>query len=364
MTGAVGLVVSVFGRGTSLYDAIGATKSDDQVKLKRAYRKAALKHHPDRVVHQNNDGGTLIQDATLKFQAVSAAYQVLMDTKRREVYDATGMDDNDDTTSSAPSGGDPNQQRWEEFFQSVFQEMITRPASNYGSASEYRGSAAEKQQVLEYWQTCKGNLGKMVQCIVHAKETDVDRWMKRIINPALRRGDVEDYRRGKAQDKKSASRHMGKKRKSPGGDASALLVDSDDDSNDSAPIRKSIHKTKGKRLKKKGSKIIKGEEVRRVNKKKSTSAVCLTDTDEDEDDSKHVSKTHAASAMSKRDMMEYRVAKKRKTQAQREMEVADIMQSKHWSGSSNAAASDHVRRKVNSSISRGAMARLERKYGR
>jgi len=45
-------------------------------------------YHPDKQQHQQQ--AHHIKEFTLKFQAVSAAYQVLMDAGRRSAYDATG----------------------------------------------------------------------------------------------------------------------------------------------------------------------------------------------------------------------------------------------------------------------------------
>ena len=53
------------------YEVLGVTKSASADEIKKAYRKSALKHHPDR-----NKGD---KAAELKFKEASEAYLVLSD---------------------------------------------------------------------------------------------------------------------------------------------------------------------------------------------------------------------------------------------------------------------------------------------
>jgi curved DNA-binding protein CbpA len=62
----------------TLYDDLGVAQSADEDTIKRAYRKKAQQHHPDK-------GG-----CQEKFRKIQHAYDVLSDDERRERYDATG----------------------------------------------------------------------------------------------------------------------------------------------------------------------------------------------------------------------------------------------------------------------------------
>jgi DnaJ family protein B protein 4 len=63
------------------YYAILGLKADaDEEEIKKAYRKAALKWHPDR--HQSDK-----EVAEKKFKEISEAYEVLSDKNKRVVYD-------------------------------------------------------------------------------------------------------------------------------------------------------------------------------------------------------------------------------------------------------------------------------------
>lgn len=70
------------------YDILGVSKDASQEEIKKAYRKLAHKHHPDK-------GGD-----EEKFKKINKAYQVLSDEKKRKQYDQFGK-----TSSSAAGGG-------------------------------------------------------------------------------------------------------------------------------------------------------------------------------------------------------------------------------------------------------------------
>ncbi|KAJ5104473.1 hypothetical protein NUU61_001820 [Penicillium alfredii] len=69
---------------TKLYDALSIKPNASQEEIKKAYRKAALKYHPDK----NKDN----PQASEKFKDVSQAYEVLSDPEKRKVYDQFGLE--------------------------------------------------------------------------------------------------------------------------------------------------------------------------------------------------------------------------------------------------------------------------------
>ena len=64
------------------YEVLGVAKSAAEDEIKKAYRKLAMKYHPDR----NPDDAS----AEDKFKEASAAYEVLSDAQKRAAYDRMG----------------------------------------------------------------------------------------------------------------------------------------------------------------------------------------------------------------------------------------------------------------------------------
>src|SRR5690606_28574851 len=64
------------------YEILGVEKSASEDDIKRAYRRLAMKHHPDR-----NPGD---KEAEAKFKEAAEAYEVLSDPQKRQRYDQFG----------------------------------------------------------------------------------------------------------------------------------------------------------------------------------------------------------------------------------------------------------------------------------
>ncbi len=66
------------------YEILGVKKAAGLDEIKKAYRTMALRHHPDRVAHEQK------KEAEEKFKEISEAYAVLSDSKKRALYDQYG----------------------------------------------------------------------------------------------------------------------------------------------------------------------------------------------------------------------------------------------------------------------------------
>ena len=90
----------------SLYEDLGLDENASPAEIKKAYRKLALKHHPDK-------GG----DAE-KFKKITGAYEVLSDPQKKERYDRFG------DVEDRPAGGQSPFDIFSMFFGLDFFEFI------------------------------------------------------------------------------------------------------------------------------------------------------------------------------------------------------------------------------------------------
>ena len=104
------------------YEVLGVTKNASSVEIKAAYRKQALKWHPDR----NKSAG-----ASEKFKEVNKAFEVLSDPKKKEMYDQYGSE----AFERAGMGGQGQQS------QSYGQGPFTYTYTNFGGeGSPFEGA--------------------------------------------------------------------------------------------------------------------------------------------------------------------------------------------------------------------------------
>ena len=79
------------------YDVLGVSREASQDEIKKAYRKMALKYHPD--VHPDKE------EAEAKFKEINEAYEVLSDSQKRATYDRFGHSAFDRARAGGFGGG-------------------------------------------------------------------------------------------------------------------------------------------------------------------------------------------------------------------------------------------------------------------
>lgn len=72
----------IFSMAKDLYEILGVDKKATDAEIKAAYRKLALKWHPDK--HKGE------KEAETKFKEINGAYEILSDNKKRQQYDTFG----------------------------------------------------------------------------------------------------------------------------------------------------------------------------------------------------------------------------------------------------------------------------------
>ncbi len=115
----------------SYYEILEVEQGCNGSEIKKAYRKLALKYHPDR-----NQGD---KSAEEKFKLVNEAYQVLSDTQKREIYDRYGKAGLEGQGAGGFGGG-MNSDDLSAIFESVF-------GGGFGGfGNSRRGSSSEGQK--------------------------------------------------------------------------------------------------------------------------------------------------------------------------------------------------------------------------
>lgn len=117
------------------YEVLGVEKGADAGAIKKAYRKAAMKYHPDR----NPDD----PEAETRFKEVSEAYSVLSDDQKRQVYDQYGHE------GLKGRGYDPNFTDLSDIF-SVFGDLFGGGFGGFGGGGRGRRRGPRPGPDLEY----------------------------------------------------------------------------------------------------------------------------------------------------------------------------------------------------------------------
>ncbi|WQF83824.1 Putative DnaJ domain, Chaperone J-domain superfamily [Colletotrichum destructivum] len=170
------------------YEVLGLEREATADQIKSAYRKAALKNHPDKVADDKRD------EAKEKFQSIAFAYAVLSDPARRKRYDSTG--------STSESIVDSEGFNWSDFYREQFRDSISADAIEK-FAKKYKGSDEEKDDVLLAYTEHKGDMDKIYETVMLSNVLEDDERFRNIIDDAIASKDVPTFKRYTKESKLS-----------------------------------------------------------------------------------------------------------------------------------------------------------------
>lgn len=133
------MFVTPVAAGKDYYSILGIPKKAGDKRIKQAYKKQAMKWHPDK--HRSKK-----EKATAKFQEIAEAYETLSDPEKRRIYDLGGEEavkgqpsqGNGNTDAQSGTFGSQGPQMDPQMFEEVFMRMFGKQSGAHtGTDGQY-----------------------------------------------------------------------------------------------------------------------------------------------------------------------------------------------------------------------------------
>ena len=142
-----------------LYAVLGLPRTCDVSDVKRAYRRLALVHHPDKAHHSANPA-----DSHDRFHTIGRICELLTDDDTRKAYDETGAIDDD------PEAKLPKDRDWETYWRALYVKVDTELLASFTAA--YRGSAEESADLRAAFVAAEGDMDVSVSFVTVTPTSD------------------------------------------------------------------------------------------------------------------------------------------------------------------------------------------------
>ncbi|KAG6007427.1 hypothetical protein E4U21_006016 [Claviceps maximensis] len=172
------------------YEVLSLDKEATSDQVRSAYRKAALKSHPDKVSDDRKE------EAHAEFQQIAFAYAILSDPARRKRYDTTG--------STSESIVDADGFNWSDYYREQFKDSISADAIQK-FADQYKGSAEEKDDILIAYEEAQGDMDQLYERVMLSDVVEDDTRFRQIIDDAIASQDVPAFDAYTKENKKKRS---------------------------------------------------------------------------------------------------------------------------------------------------------------
>ena len=130
------------------YEVLGVERGASEAELKKAYRRLAMKYHPDR----NPDDESAIE----KFKEANEAYEVLTDAQTRAAYDQYGHAGVDPNMGGGGGGAGFGGGNFSDIFGDVFGDIFGGGGGRGGRSSVQRGSDLRYTLELDLEEAVRG----------------------------------------------------------------------------------------------------------------------------------------------------------------------------------------------------------------
>jgi molecular chaperone DnaJ len=115
------------------YEVLGVARNASEEEIKKAYRRLAMKYHPDR------NHGEGLKEAEARFKEVKGAYETLCDAQKRAAYDQFGHAGVDPNMGGFGGGGGDGFGGFAEAFGDIFGDLFGQGRGR-GGRQVYRGA--------------------------------------------------------------------------------------------------------------------------------------------------------------------------------------------------------------------------------
>lgn len=180
------------------YSVLSVPPTATADEIKTAYRKLALKHHPDKVSASERDS------ANQKFQEIAFAYAILSDERRRKRYDATG-----NTAESV--NVDDEDFNWMEFFRDMSAQVVSGQLIEQVKR-EYQGTEEERLNVLAAYEDSEGDMDAVFESVMCSEVLVDEERFRKIIDDAIAAEEVQAYAKYTKEGKKAREKRRARAR--------------------------------------------------------------------------------------------------------------------------------------------------------
>ncbi|NXQ98843.1 DNJC9 protein, partial [Sagittarius serpentarius] len=172
-----------------LYCVLGVRREASPDEIRRGYRRASLRVHPDRV------DPAAKEEATRRFQILGKAYAVLSDVEQRAVYDEHGTVDEEGEALR-------DEWDWQEYWRLLFKKVTVKDIEDF--EKNYKGSEEELADIKAAYMDFEGDMDSIMESVLCADYTDEPR-IRKIIEKAIESGEVPRYKSFVKESKKKTT---------------------------------------------------------------------------------------------------------------------------------------------------------------